>query len=147
MDCSRAGFSVHGILQARILAWKPFPSLGDLPEPGFKPGSLALQADSSPSEPPGKPMHSTLIFFLSGQWSRLFCSLVRELSSGSKNHSCSKWLLRTYYVPGTVLGIGYMTWTDKCLLLRNLDSDKMCTVSYDGKCPGEKRGRRMVHFK
>ena len=33
----------------------PFPSLGDLPNPGIKPGSLALQADSLPSESPGKP--------------------------------------------------------------------------------------------
>ena len=34
----------------------PFPSLGDLPDPGIKPGSPALQADSLPSEPPGKPL-------------------------------------------------------------------------------------------
>ena len=34
---------------------KPFPSPGDLPEPGIKPGSPALQADSLLSEPPGKP--------------------------------------------------------------------------------------------
>ena len=33
----------------------PFPSLGDLPDPGIKPGSPALQADTLPSEPPGKP--------------------------------------------------------------------------------------------
>ena len=33
----------------------PFPSLGDLPNPGIKPRSLALQADSLPSESPGKP--------------------------------------------------------------------------------------------
>ena len=32
----------------------PFPSPGDLPNPGIKPRSLALQADSLPSEPPGK---------------------------------------------------------------------------------------------
>ena len=31
-----------------------FPSPGDLPNPGIKPRSLALQADSLPSEPPGK---------------------------------------------------------------------------------------------
>ena len=123
VDCSPPGFSVHGILQARILEWfaitfshvrrweninehlnvrlQPcgtysfnclkvkvkllsrvrlfvtlwtvtyqaplsvefsrqeywsglaFPSPGDLPDPGTKPGSPALQADSSPSEPPG----------------------------------------------------------------------------------------------
>ena len=30
----------------------PFPSPGDLPNPGIEPGSPALQADSLPSEPP-----------------------------------------------------------------------------------------------
>ena len=34
----------------------PFPSPGDLPDPGIKPGSPALQADTLPSEPPGKPL-------------------------------------------------------------------------------------------
>ena len=33
----------------------PFPSPGDLPDPGIKPRSPALQADASPSEPLGKP--------------------------------------------------------------------------------------------
>ena len=32
-----------------------FPSPGDLLNPGIKPGSPALQVDSLPSEPPGKP--------------------------------------------------------------------------------------------
>ena len=32
----------------------PFPSPGDLPDPGIEPGSLALQADSLLTEPPGK---------------------------------------------------------------------------------------------
>ena len=30
---------------------------GGLPNPGIKPRSLALQADSLPSEPPGKPVY------------------------------------------------------------------------------------------
>ena len=34
----------------------PFPSPGDLPNPEIKPRSSALQADSSLSEPPGKPI-------------------------------------------------------------------------------------------
>ena len=34
----------------------PFPSPGDLPDPGIKPRSPSLQADALPSEPPGKPM-------------------------------------------------------------------------------------------
>ena len=32
----------------------PCPSPGDLPNPGIEPGSLAMLADSLPSEPPGK---------------------------------------------------------------------------------------------
>ena len=32
----------------------PFPSPGDFPDPGIESGSPALQADSLPSEPPGK---------------------------------------------------------------------------------------------
>ena len=34
----------------------PFPLLGGLPSSGVKPGSPALQVNSLPSEPPGKPM-------------------------------------------------------------------------------------------
>ena len=33
----------------------PFPSPGDLPDPGMEPGSPALQADALPPEPPGHP--------------------------------------------------------------------------------------------
>ena len=33
----------------------PFPSPRDLPNPGIEPRSPALQADSLPSEPQGKP--------------------------------------------------------------------------------------------
>ena len=36
----------------------PFPPPGDLPNPGIKPWSPTLQADSLPSEPPGKPMNT-----------------------------------------------------------------------------------------
>ena len=34
----------------------PFPSPGDLPNPGIEPGSPALQADALPSEPLAKPL-------------------------------------------------------------------------------------------
>ena len=54
MGCSPPVPCVHGIRQARVMEL-PFPSPGDLPDPGMEPGSPALQADSSPSEPPGKP--------------------------------------------------------------------------------------------
>ena len=37
----------------------PFPSPGDLPDPGIEPGSPTLQADALPSEPPGKQYCNT----------------------------------------------------------------------------------------
>ena len=37
----------------------PFPSPGHPPDPGIEPKSPALQADSLPSEPLGKPKHKT----------------------------------------------------------------------------------------
>ena len=39
----------------------PFPSPGDLPDPGIKPGCPVLPADSLPPEPPGQPSYSLLI--------------------------------------------------------------------------------------
>ena len=71
---SLPGSSPHGILQARVLEWVafsfsrifmgfsrqeywsglPFPSPGDLPDPGIETGSPAFQANTLTSEPPGK---------------------------------------------------------------------------------------------
>ena len=41
---SPLGSSVHGIFQAKILEWVPFPTLGDLPNPEIKAVSLASPA-------------------------------------------------------------------------------------------------------
>ena len=47
----------------------PFPSSGDLPNPGIKPRSPALQGDPSLSEPPGKHnMHFQLELFLNQKY-------------------------------------------------------------------------------
>ena len=37
MDCSLPGSSAYGIFQARYCSGLPFPSPGDLPDPGIKP--------------------------------------------------------------------------------------------------------------
>ena len=34
----------------------PFPSPGDLPDPGIEPRAPTLEADTLTSEPPGKPI-------------------------------------------------------------------------------------------
>ena len=46
-----------GIFQARILE-NTRPPPGDLPNPGIEPKSPALQEDSLPAEPPGKPTYA-----------------------------------------------------------------------------------------
>ena len=51
-----------GILQARIVQWLAYPPPGYLPNPGFKPRSPALQADSLLSEPSGKPKNAQKSF-------------------------------------------------------------------------------------
>ena len=60
MDCSWPGSSIHGILQARILEWVVMPFSRGLSQPRDQPTSPALQADSLPSELPGKslPYHT-----------------------------------------------------------------------------------------
>ena len=55
MDCSPRGSSFRGILQTRIVAWVVLPFSRGSSQPRIKPGSPASQADSLPSEPPGKP--------------------------------------------------------------------------------------------
>ena len=51
-------YPLYYLIQAPQLSWSglPFPSPGDLPDPGIKPWSPVLQADALTSEPPGKPI-------------------------------------------------------------------------------------------
>ena len=65
----------------------PFPSPGDLPEPGFKPRSPALQADTLPSEPPGKPHLTTTVTFILQNFIYFFnvqinSTILQTLTSG-----------------------------------------------------------------
>ena len=55
MDCSPPGSSAHRSLQARILEWVAMPSSRGSSQPGIEPRSPALQVNSLPAEPPGKP--------------------------------------------------------------------------------------------
>ena len=55
MNWSPPGSSVHRILQARILEWVAMPSSRRSSRLRSKPRSPALQADSLPPGPPGKP--------------------------------------------------------------------------------------------
>ena len=72
MDSSSPGSSVHGDSPGKTTEVGCHALLqGNLPNPGIKPRSPALQADSLPSETPGKPtlmwmgqqMHPLKIFY------------------------------------------------------------------------------------
>ena len=58
MDCSLPGFSVHGILQAKILEWVAYSFSRGSSHPGMEPRSPALQVHSLLSEPPGQPKNT-----------------------------------------------------------------------------------------
>ena len=46
-----------GLSRQEYWSGLPFPSPGDLPEPGIEPRSPILQADTLTSAPPGKPQN------------------------------------------------------------------------------------------
>ena len=55
--CDPMDYTVHAVLQARIVEWVAVPFPGDLPNPGIECRSPALQVDSSPAESQGKPIY------------------------------------------------------------------------------------------
>ena len=57
MDRSPQRSSVNGFFRQEYQSGLPCPPPGDLPNPGIKLGSPALQVDSLPAELPGKPLH------------------------------------------------------------------------------------------
>ena len=58
MDCNSLSMGFSGL---EYWSGLPLPSPGVLPDPGMKSGSLALQADSLPTELPGNPSYPSLI--------------------------------------------------------------------------------------
>ena len=74
--CDPMDYSCQALLSmefSRQEYWSelPFPSPGDLPHPGIEPRSLAVQADSLPSEPTGVPRLTNDIAFLKSSFSKI----------------------------------------------------------------------------
>ena len=110
MDCSPpAPLSMESYRQ-EYWSGLPFPSLGDLPDPGIKTRSPALRVDSLPFEPPGKPM---------AQWQRS-CLLMQECRRHRFNLWFGKipwrrkWQPIPVFLPGKSHGqkslVGYSPW-------------------------------------
>ena len=92
MDCSPPGSSVHGDSPGKSTRVDCHALLqGNLPNPGIKSRSPALQVDSLPSEPPGKPKNTGV-----GSLSPLQgYSPTRELNQGLPH--CRKILYQLSY--------------------------------------------------
>ena len=102
----------HGQQPSRLLwgfsrqeCWSrlPYPPLGDLHDLGFKPRSPTLQADSLPSETPGKPILPLKFILCSKHHIRLWSHSLRSLQG--KFQICYRhFLLSVFYTRGILLG-------------------------------------------
>ena len=91
----RPHYTVHGILQPRILEWIPFPFSRGSSQPGIEPRSPALQVDSLPAEAQGKPSASLEV-------SKLKASL-RQMTTHS---SVLAWKISWTEEPGGLQSMG-----------------------------------------
>ena len=67
-----------GFCRQEYWSGSPFPSSGDLPDPGIEPRSPTLQADALTSEPPGKL--STILYYPK-QSLQIWCNLYQTTNS------------------------------------------------------------------
>ena len=140
-------YTVHGILQARILEWVAFPFSRDLSNPGIEPRSSTLRADSLPAEPPGKPKDAgggglSLLqgIFPTQEPSQALLHCRRILGSPESRASClasctSSVFARTGHV---VARLGYFTFTNS-QLIRHLSCSHFFTIVYNAamSIPGQ----------
>ena len=103
--CDSMDYTVHGILQARILEWVVIPFSGGSSQARDQTHSPALQADSLPDEPQGKPkdtgvgslfflLHCRQILYqLSYQGSLNFC-LVKVMVFLVVMYGCESWTIK-----------------------------------------------------
>ena len=94
-----------GFSRQEYRSWLPFPSPGDLPDPGIEPGSPEWQADALPFEPPGKlswllatptfNWFSKMSSILTALWTVLpSCSALSSLPLPTENSTSQHNLLR-----------------------------------------------------
>ena len=101
IDCGPPGSSVHRDSPGKNTGVNSWPPPGDLPDPGIKPRSPALQADFLPSEPPGKPKNTGVgsLFPLQGifltqelNWGLLHCRQILHQLSYQGSPPCAIYI-------------------------------------------------------
>ena len=102
---------------------QPFPSPGDLPNPGIKPRSPTLQEDSLPAEPQGKPLNHLRPIRKTleplKQWNRLWLASFLDVTS----YACP-----TEFLFGDVI-----TFTDSVPFCHYLGGDLHCKLWEESK--------------
>ena len=73
-----------------------FPSPEDLPNPGIEPGSLALQADTLTSEPPGKP--SVYLVYFKNLYQYLTVLYTKSFKVQIEQISAKNWLSAKFQI-------------------------------------------------
>ena len=118
-----------GILQTGYWSGLPCPPPGDFPNPGIEPRSFALQADSLPAEPPGKPKNIGVGShpFSGGSsqprnqtsWGLLHCRQILYQLSYQESPLC--------YIPGTKYYLNQLEYA--CVLSHAQLIGAPCTVA------------------
>ena len=96
----------------------PFPSPGDLPYPGVESGFPSLQADSLPSESPGKPSRPNMIKRHTLHFRGLECK-SRKSSDTKNNRQVWPWITKLSREGLTELGLTEFC-QEKMLVLANI---------------------------
>ena len=103
-------YTVHGILQARILEWVAVPFSRGSSDPGIELGSPALQADSLPMELSGKPYLcecsrlNSCFSFVSASWYSNFSEYFFNEYSVHLYSVLSTWCLLSDLIEGLKSG-------------------------------------------
>ena len=77
MDCNPPAPLSMKFSQQEYWSGLPFPPPGDLPDPGIETGSPSLQADSFPSQQPGKPPQCLYFHILRAVQKRFLVICIR----------------------------------------------------------------------
>ena len=124
-------YTVHGILQARILEWVAFPFSRVSSQPRIKPRSPELQADSLPAESQGKPKFfnhflTGLFVFLNYCWVTRFLFVCLTMTHGlwdlsfparDWNWALSSEATESFFFPPTLsIWWKFNFWTQNAIL-------------------------------
>ena len=120
MDCSPPGSSVHGTLQAVEWSGLPFPSPGDLPDPGINHTSPILAGRFFTTEPPGNPSPQK------SQHSLVFCLKCFFLVFNMEKLIYKTWLCLALDKPLPLLSFHFLIYRNRAWSIYLLISSHHC---------------------